>query len=192
MTSGSQQVSAACYYSKLHFHFRFILPTLVSRLMGLWLWSATAFVFNMYLHLPAEHPWIQHWVPPATMSSTGRAAAASGPWGWCTGKASSFLPACVCRRLPPLWVRCGGDAAVPRARGEVWSGASRGGHGKYPTRNPGGSRNPRSWRRAIVFTSHLNPSLSGHISDPCQEQGGKGGLRACFPYSPAILFAACV
>lgn len=59
--------------------------------------------------------------------------------------------------------------------GAAWEGA-----GKYPCpAAPGwaGREPPRwSWPRATVVTSHLNPSLSGHISDPCQEQGGKGGL----------------
>lgn len=61
-TSGSQQVSAACYYSKLEFHFTFIPPALVSRLMSLWLWSATAPVLKMSLHLSAECHWVLHWL----------------------------------------------------------------------------------------------------------------------------------
>lgn len=56
----SRCLSAACYYSKLEFHFRFIPPALVSRLMSLWLWSAAASVLKTSLHLPAERHWVLH------------------------------------------------------------------------------------------------------------------------------------
>lgn len=125
-------------------------------------------------------------------SITGRTAAASGPRGRCAGKASSCLPACVRRRLSPLWVRCGGMRPFPGRGGRFGAGR----HGEAMGNTLRGTREgaeiPGAGDEPLFSPATLIHHYLGIFRILAKSKVGRGGCEHAFPIPlPSFLLPVC-